>query len=119
MKASVRIANVYDEILEETTKELVVVANRKSFVGALFFRKEKWEKVKKVIDKVDVEGSALDIVLAAYNLKKKYGMLAKDDKTLQSMAHWQFVNGLTDEWIDMHLYKNDTEFLASLNMVEA
>ena len=70
MKASVRIANVYDNILEETTKKLVVVKDRKTYIGALFFKKDKEEEVKKVHDRTEVDGTALDIVLAAYDLLK-------------------------------------------------
>lgn len=114
MKFSIRIANVYDDILEETRKELVVVKDRKTYIGALFFRKNEWEKVTKVFDRIDIEGSALDAMLAAYELKKKHGLLAKDDKTLLCMMHWQYVNGLTDDLITRCGFKNDTEFLATI-----
>lgn len=115
MKASVRIANVYDSLLEETKKDLVVVKDRKTYIGALFFRKEEWETVKKVFEKVEVEGSALDIILAAYKLRQKHGLVAKDDKSLLTMLHWQHVNGLTDEILtEQYSYDSDTAYLASL-----
>lgn len=40
MNAKVRIQNVYDEILEETKQELVIVKDRKTFIGALFLRRK-------------------------------------------------------------------------------
>lgn len=115
MNAKVRIQNVYDEILEETNQELVVVKDRKTFIGALFFKKEKWNKPRKIVEEVIVEGSALDVMLAAYNLMKKYNMTKKDDKTFKTMVHWQYINGFSDECItDGYKFKNDTEYLASL-----
>ena len=66
------------------------------------------------IEEIEVEGSVLEIMLVAYNLKKKHDMIAKDDKTLQTMLHWQHVNGFSDEIFDTYRYKNDTEYLASL-----
>lgn len=110
MKASIRIADVYCEILEESKKKLVIVKNHKTYVGALFFEKDPWEKVKKVYDRVDIDGTAVDILVEAYELLKAHGMLTKD--TLQTMAHWQYVNGLTDEMItDGYGCKDDEELL--------
>lgn len=112
MKAIVKIANVYNEILEETNEELVVEKDGKVFLGALFFQVEEWEKVQDTIDEVVVDGNALDIVMAAYELKEKHGMLAKDGKSLMTMLHWQYTNGVTDEmFIDSYRCKNDQEFI--------
>lgn len=114
MKVTIKIANVYDGILDEVRKELVIVRGRQSYVGKLFFKKEDWESVKKVHKKVVIDGSAQDIMLEAYELLREEGMLAKDDKSLLCMMHWQFVNGLTNEMICAYKFKNDTEFLNSL-----
>lgn len=113
MKASIRIADVYCEILEESKKELVIVKNHKTYVGALFFEKDPWEKVKKVYDRVDIDGSAVDIMVEAYGMLKAHGMLKRD--TLQTMVHWQSVNGLTDEMIvEGYECKDDEELLSIL-----
>lgn len=115
MKFTIKIANVYDTILEETKKELVVIKDRKTYIGALFFRKEETEVVKKVFDRVDIDGSAFDAMIAAYHLMKKHDRIAKDDKTLKTMMHWQYVNGLTDEMLlDGYKFKNDTELLENI-----
>ena len=45
MKATVKIANVYDTICEDTTKDLVVEKDGQTFIGALFFKQEEWEEV--------------------------------------------------------------------------
>ena len=114
MNVKVRIQKVFDDITKETKQELVVVNGKKTFIGALFFKKKEWNKPKKIVEELVVEGSALDVMLAAYNLMKKYDMIAKDDKTLKTMLHWQFINGFSDEMLDGYKYKTDSEFLASL-----
>ena len=115
MKFSIRIANVYNTILEETKKELVIVKDRKTYIGKLFFKKDESEMVKKVFERIDFEGSAQDAMVVAYNLLKKYDMLAKDDKTLKTMLHWQYTNGLTDDIISVgYRYNTDTELLVSI-----
>ena len=114
MNVKVRIQKVFDDITKETKQELVVVNGKKTFIGALFFKKEEWNKPKKIVEELVVEGSALDVMLAAYNLMKNHDMIAKDDKTLKTMLHWQFINGFSDEMLDDYKYKTDSEFLASL-----
>lgn len=115
MKACVKIANVYDALLEETKKELVITKGNQVYIGKLFFKKEEWEKVRRSKTSVHVEGTAEEIIMKAYELLRDEDMLASDDKSLKVMLHWQFVNGFSDEMIDTHKYKNDTEYLASLN----
>jgi hypothetical protein len=114
MKFSIRIANVYSDILEETRKEIVIVKDRKTYIGALFFKKDADETVKKVFERVDFEGTAAEAMVIAYNMMKEHGLTKKDDKTLKTMLHWQHVNGLTNECILAgYHYKTDTELLAS------
>ena len=112
MKFSIRIANVYDAILEETTKEIVIVKDRKTYIGALFFKKDETQLVKKVIERIDFEGNAQGAMVTAYNLMKKHGMAKRD--TLKTMMHWQFINGMTDEMSTAYGFKSDEEFLASI-----
>ena len=112
----VRIQNVYDEITEETKQELVIVKDRKTYIGALFLRKDPDDKLKKIIDEVVVDGSTMDVLLSAYNLKKKHDMIAKDDKTFKTMVHWQYVHGFSDDfYIEGYSYKDDTAYLAAIN----
>ena len=112
----VRIQEVYSSLLEESKEELVIVKDRKTYIGALFFRKDSDDKLKKIIDEVVVDGSTLDVLLSAYNLKKKHNMIAKDDKTFKTMVHWQYINGFSDDcYIESYSYKNDTAYLAALN----
>lgn len=112
MKFSIRIANVYDTILEETEKEIVIVKDRKTYIGALFFKKDETQVVKKVFERIDFDGSAQDAMIKAYHMMKSHGLTKKDDKTLLTMLYWQYVNGLTDEICETWNFKNDTEFLA-------
>lgn len=114
MKFSIRIANVYNTILEETQKEIVIVKDRKTYIGALFFKKDETQVVRKVFEREDIEGSALDAMLTAYRMMKAHGLTKKDDKTLMTMMHWQYVNGLTNELLGGYGFRTDSEFLASL-----
>lgn len=115
MNATIKIQNVYDEILEETTPELVITSGKKTFIGALFFPREKWEKPRKVLEQIEAEGEPLKILLDAYDLLKRHNMTKADDKTFQTMVHWQYVNGFSDEMAtENYKYKNDTEYLNHL-----
>ena len=113
MKFSIRIANVYNTLLAENRKELVIVKDHKTYVGTLFFKKDETDVVKKVFERVEFEGSAQDAMIKAYNMMKEHDLLAKDDKTLITMLHWQWINGLTNEISNVYGFKTDTEFLAS------
>ena len=114
MKFSIRIANVYDTVLEETTKDIVIVKDRKTHIGALFFKKDETQVVKKVFERVEFEGTAAEAMVTAYNMMKSHGLTKGDDKTLKTMLHWQHMNGLTDECILAgYHHKTDTELLAS------
>ena len=119
MKYTVKIQLVKDTILEETKKKLVVTRGRKSFIGALFFEKESWDVMGRVIEKKEIEGGALDVVLACYEMKKRHGMIAKDNKSFLTMAHWQHVNGLTDEILNFYDCKDDSEALAKIGAESA
>ena len=111
MKVIIKIANVYDGLLEETRKELVIVKGNRVYIGKLFFKKEDFEIVRRTKNSVRFEGNAEEIMLKAYEMCKEEGMIAKDDKSLLTMMHWQYMNGLTDEMIDSYKYKSDTEYL--------
>ena len=116
MKANVKIAKVYNTILEETKTDLVIEKDNKTYIGALFFEAEEHETITEIIEEQQIEGTPAAIILTAYFMKKKYNLLAKDNKTLQVMAHWQHVNGFSDEmFINSYSCKNDTEFLATFN----
>ena len=119
MKYTVKIQEVKDDILEETKRELVVTRGRKSFIGALFFEKESWDIMGRVIEKKEIEGGALDVVLACYEMRKRHGMTTKDNHSFLSMAHWQYVNGLTDELLTFYNCKDDSEALAKIGTAGA
>ena len=120
MKATVSIANVYDDILKEYSKDLVVICDGKTHMGCLFFEKEEWDRIGEYIDTVDVDGSSIDVCLEAYKLLEKHNMLARDGKTLLTMFHWQWVNGLGEDpelCSGMYEYKNDTELLNNIESI--
>lgn len=114
MRVNVMIAEVYSVILEETKKNIIWFReDGKVFEGCLFFPLDADDLISKVIEAKHIEGDVYDILYAGYQFLEKYGMKAKDDKTLTCMLHWQNVNGFSDEmFIDIYRAKNDTEYLA-------
>lgn len=116
----IRIQEVYDTILKETKLDLVIVRNDRIYIGALFFIKEEYQVLKDVLDRITLSDEpseredimAEHICLVCYALKEKHNMLAKDDKSLLTMLHWQFVNTLTSAThIDCYEYSCDTDYL--------
>jgi hypothetical protein len=98
--ANIKIANVYNTILEEVRKTLVVTRkDGEIFVGALFFPHEKDDIIMDTIEEVTMKGTAEEIVNMCCYLKWRNGLLAKDGKTLQTMEWWQYCNGFTNELI--------------------
>lgn len=116
MKALVGIAKVYDTILEETKERLVIVKDNETFIGALFFKQAEWDIINEYVEQVEVDGSVLDIILKAIELKKKYNLKVYPT-TIKTMIHWQHVNGFSNElFIDAYSYENDIEYLKSLGV---
>lgn len=112
MRANVMIAKVYNTILGETKKKVIFFRDGKVFEGALFFPMDAENLIMEVISVKYVDGTVWDVMSEAYSSMKINGMLAKDDKTLQTMLYWQHVNGFSDEmFIDAYGYENDTEYL--------
>ena len=116
MDVNVRIQDVYNSTLNETEKKLVVVVGlyQRVHIGTLFFKQDPYEcLMPKIHESVKVESTnAKEICLVAYELLKEFGMLKKG--TLKTMAHWQHVNGVTDEMLDGYNYDTDEEFYKSL-----
>ena len=117
MYANVMIAKVYNTILGEIKKRLVVFTEGKVFEGVLFWPMEPDDMIMEVISVNHVEGTVWDVMMEAYSTLKVNGMLSKDDSTLKTMLHWQHVNGFSDEmFIDAYGTKNDTEYLMKRSM---
>ena len=111
--AIVMIVKTYDTILGTTKKNLVVYRDGKVYGGALFFPLSATHMITEVIASKYVEGTTWDVIEEAYCQLKVNGMLAKDDSTLLTMLHWQYINGFSSEmFIDIYEVKNDTEYLA-------
>ena len=111
--ANVMIAKVYNTILGEMKKRLVVFTEGKVYEGALFWPMEPEDMIMEIISVNHVEGVVWDVMLEAYAALKVNGMLVKDDSTLRTMLHWQHVNGFSDEmFIDAYGAKTDEEYLA-------
>lgn len=108
----IRMQEVYDTLLRETRLDLVVVKNEKTYIGPLFFEQLESEVLKDVVDKINLsDDTAMHICLVCYALKEKHNMLASDDKTLLTMLHWQFINGLTKETVaQIYSYSTDTDY---------
>lgn len=109
MNYIIRIQDVFNGILSETKKELVVVKGlyKKVHIGPLFFEIDPYECLIPNIHKETKldNPSAEEIILAAYNLLKEENMLKKG--TLSTMAHWQYVNGVTNEMLNSNNYKGE------------
>ena len=120
MNAIIKIQNIYDEILEETEPKLVLEKGKKVYVGALFFECEKWQKRRKVLEQIEVNGSMTEILLTACDMLKRHNMTKADDKTFQTMAHWQYMNGVSDDMmIENYGFKSDTDYIEFLTAQRA
>lgn len=109
--ANVMIAKVYNTIVGDIKKRLVVFKDGRVFEGALFWPMDVDDMIMEIISVNHVEGTVWDVMIEAYASLKANGMLAKDDQTLKSMLHWQHVNGFSDEmFIDAYGTKSDTEY---------
>lgn len=111
MNCTVKIANVYSRILEEAKPELVVYVNNKIYIGVLFFeRTDGDDEIQDDIDGFDYNGDVKGLLVKIYGLLKKHNMIANDDKTFKTMAHWQDINGLTKESMcDLGIYEYNTD----------
>ena len=100
MKYTVRLQKVYCDIMKETNIELVITKEDKVYIGCLFFEKAKWENLKEVIEEemIDTE-NIQDVLDIAYKFLEKHNMLAKDGGTMSCMQHWQYMNGLSDQFV--------------------
>jgi len=111
--ANVMIAKVYNTILGEMKKRLVVFTEGKVFEGPLFWPMEPDDMIMEIVSVNHVEGTVWDVMLEAYVALKVNGMLAKDNSTLKTMLHWQHIHGFSDEmFIDAYGTKTDEEYLA-------
>lgn len=114
MRVNIMIADVYNNLLEETERRIVWFRDDgKVFEGALFFPLEADDMITNVVESAHINADVYDVILAGYRMLEKYDMKAKDDKTLTCMLHWQHVNGFSDEmFFDIYKAKTDTEYLA-------
>ena len=112
---NIAIVTIHSHILEEDKDDFVIFCNDgKVFRGALFFPLDADEMIvaTKEIKHLETD-NVWDIMHTAYQMLKSHDMLARDDKTLHCMLHWQHVNGFSDEmFTDIYGTKNDTEYLA-------
>ena len=120
---TIKIQDVYSNILNETNKELVVTINRKTSIGPLFFQKDPDDILKHIYSKVTLpdDTTADDIIINAYHLIKENNMVAGGHKTLITMAHWFNVNKLK-QWGNYHSelypygYETDEEMIEALQL---
>lgn len=111
----IRIQNVYDTILKESTPDLVIKKDGRTFIGPLFFEREDWEKTTKIIEKVKADGDVIEQLIEAYYLLKKHNMTTNDNKIFATMLHWQYVNEFSDETFgELYIGKNDTQIIDAL-----
>lgn len=106
--ANVMIAKVYNNIIGEMDKRLIVFRDGKVYEGALFFPLDADDMIMEIVSINHVEGTVWDVMNEAYAVLKVNGMLAKDEKTLLTMLHWQYINGFSKEMF-LDIYKVDTD----------
>lgn len=90
-------AKVYDEILAETTEELVTIKDGKIHIGKLFFEPIT-EVVTEVIEEMTAETDE-EIVDTAFYLCWRHNSIAKDGKTHSTMKHWAYMNGVVNKYL--------------------
>ena len=107
------IAKVYSSILKETEIEPVAKKGDKLFFGDLFFEPIDQE-IKEVLEEVEIpdDSTNIEIAKALFPLNKKYGLLAKDEQTFSTNAHWAWVNGLAEKLDDEDYFVKDSEVVA-------
>lgn len=111
INANVMIAKVYNTILGDLEKRLLVFKDGKIYEGALFFPLDESDMIMEVVSVNHVEGTVWNVMLEAYSALKVNGMLAKDGMTLITMLHWQYVNEFSDEMFLDAYDLNDEEYL--------
>lgn len=110
--ANVMIAKVYNTILGEMKKHLVIFTEGKVYEGALFWPMDPDDMIMEIVSVNHVGGSVWDVMMEAYASLSVNEMLAKDGKTLLTMLHWQHVNGFSDEiFVDAYGVKTDEEYI--------
>ena len=121
MNAKFRLQEVHDSIMESTNMKLVTEIDGKVFTGALFFPLAEYEKLGEWHISTEMHDcKAKDIFVNAYNMLKQYGLVGKEGKTLLTMLHWQFLNGVTDEcFTDIHSVETDVEWLKQNGFMQA
>lgn len=98
MTATIKVAEVYSKILEESKLELVVEKGKDTFIGALFFKQDEDDEVRSAVDEVTVDGTAEEIIDMCFYLKWRNGILHNSDgKAMETMRHWQFMHGFSNE----------------------
>lgn len=107
------IAKVYSSILEETKIEPVAKKGDKLFFGHLFFEPTD-EEIKEILEEVEIsDGSTnVEIAKALFPLNKKYGLLARDEQTFSTNAHWAWVNSLAEKLDAEDYFVKDSEVVA-------
>lgn len=110
IKATVKIAKVYNTLLEEESTQLIVEKDGKVYEGALFFELDPYDEITEILEQREVTGAEWGIIYEAYKLMEKHGLTKKS--TLKTMLHWQWINGLTEKCFDgAYKFENDAELL--------
>ena len=124
MKAKVQIVEVErtkkstvndkTEVTKDNFKKLRVKRGREAFLGATFSKAlPACDKITKVVEEVVVVGSVFDIMLKAYGLMEKHGLIK--ERTLITMCYWQYLNNFSNTVIRAAQgVGSDSEMLASL-----
>lgn len=115
---SIKIVDIYDEILEEFYTDIVVEANGKKYCGALFFELEDYEHITYVLEEKKVDCDDDLFVYECYKLMDKHG-IAMYETTLPTMYHWALMQGLTKGYsVDIYEAKNNIQLIQMFGFEE-
>ncbi len=102
---TIKIAKIYNGLLEETKVKGIFTRNGKEFFGPLFWEKDEEDEVKEILAEVTIldgesEEAEVSCVIDEYiELAKKHGLKVFKD-TEKTMKHWQFMNGFSNVIFD-------------------
>lgn len=100
MKVTIKVVNVYSEILEEVEKDILVIRDEKKYLGCLLDKESYWvdEVIKETLNSTEIEGTIEEVIEAIIEMRKVSG-LTTYDSSKSTMAWWGYLNGLFDEYI--------------------
>ena len=101
MKTTIKVVNVYDTLLEETKRKILVINEQKErFMGNLLDDEKSWicEEVKETLYSVEFDGSIEETIdkIVEVEIENEFKVY---DCTKRTLAWWGYLNGLFEEHV--------------------